>query len=95
MTKEITDRDVPATEPLSHAVVVTVAELNGVDPLELNERLYDCIDPDALDALFASGDDACGTVQFLMAGCHVEVSADRRVTVQQFAEEPSTAEARV
>ncbi len=96
MTGNLTDRVIPETEPLSHAVVVAVAEQKGVDPLDLNERLYDCIDPDALDALFtASGQDACGTVQFFMAGCRVEVSAQRRVTVEQFHEEPSTTEARV
>jgi hypothetical protein len=93
MTDNSTDCVVPETEPLSHAVVVAVAEQNGVDPLDLNERLYDCIDPDALDALFTA-EGACGTVQFVMAGCHVEVSAARRVTVERFQEEPSTAEAR-
>lgn len=96
MTSKHTERVVPPSEPLSHAVVVAVAELNGVDPLDLNERLYDCIDPDALDALFAStGQDACGTVQFLMAGCHIEVSAERLLRAERFNEEPSTAEARV
>lgn len=96
MTANTTHRTVPETEPLSHAVVVAVAELNGVDPLDLNERLYDCIDPDALDALFASTDrDACGTIQFVMAGCHVEVSAERQLRVERFHGEPSTAEARV
>ena len=96
MTATLTARVVPPTEPLSHAVVVAVAEQNGVDPLDLDERLYDCIDPDALDTLFAStGRDACGAVQFVMAGCHVEVSARRRVTVERFQEEPSTAEVRV
>jgi len=96
MTDSSTDCAVPKTEPLSHAVVVAVAERNGVDPLDLDERLYDCIDPDALDRLFASaGPDACGTVQFVMAGCHVTVSGDRLVTVEQLHEESSTAEARV
>jgi|GEM_PF-1996201 hypothetical protein len=96
MTGNFTDRVVPPTEPLSHAAVVAVADANGVDPLDLDERLYDCIDPDALDALFTpTGTGACGTVQFVMAGCHVEVSAERRVTVEQFSEELSTAEARV
>jgi len=96
MTEIHTERVVPPTEPLSHAVVVAVAEHNGVDPLDLDERLYDCIDPDALDRLFASaGDGACGTVQFVMAGCHVEVSADRRVRAQQLREGQSTAGAYV
>jgi len=96
MTGNPNERVVPETEPLSHAVVVAVAEQKGVDPLDLNERLYDCIDPDALDALFPTARrDACGTVQFVMAGCHVEVTAERRVQVEQFHEESSTAELRV
>jgi len=96
MTATLYERHVPSSEPLSHAVVVAVAELNGVDPLELGERLYDCIDPDALDTLFAStGGDTCGTVQFTMAGCHVDVSADGHLQVEWLREELSTAEARV
>lgn len=96
MTEDITDRIIPSAESLSHAVVIAVAEAKGVDPLDLNERLYDCIDPDALDGLFRStAADTRGTVQFVMAGCHVEVSAGRRVTVEQFHGESSTAEVRV
>ena len=96
MTSNLTDYVVPPNEPLSHAVVVAVAERKGIDPLELDERLYDCIDPDALDRLFTSAEsDACGTVQFVMAGCHVTVSGDRLVQVEQLHEKSSTAEARV
>ncbi|WP_324663266.1 HalOD1 output domain-containing protein [Haloarcula sediminis] len=96
MTSELHSRHVPESEALSHAVVVAVAERNGVDPLDLDERLYDCIDPDALDALFtSSGQNACGTVQFVMAGCHVEVTAERQLRVERVHKEPSTAEARV
>ena len=96
MTSKVDNRHVPESEPLSHAVIVAVAERNGVDPLDLDERLYDCIDPDALDALFTSGgQNACGTVQFVMSGCHVEVTADRQLRVERLHEEPPTAEARV
>jgi len=94
MTGNSTETTVPETEPLSHAVVYAVAELNNVDPLDLNERLFDCIDPDALDKLF-SGAGACGAVQFTMAGCHVEVSADRTVSVHRLHDGAATAEARV
>ncbi|WP_262175461.1 HalOD1 output domain-containing protein [Haloarcula laminariae] len=96
MTSGFNDKHVPESEALSHAVVVAVAEENGVDPLDLDERLYDCIDPDALDALFTGGgQDACGTVQFVMAGCHVEVTAERQLHVEQVHETPAAAEVRV
>ena len=92
MTRTRTESAVPETESLSHTVVYAVAELNDVDPLDLNERLYDCIDPDALDRLF-SGSGPCGTVQFTMAGCHVEVSATRVVRAHRLHDEATTAEA--
>jgi len=85
---------VPESEPLSHAVVVAVAELNDVDPLDLNERLYDCIDPDALDTLFRAGGSS-GAVQFTMAGCRVDVSADRTVTAHRLREEATSTGAHV
>lgn len=42
------DRD----EPLSAAVIEAVADAADADPAELGTRLYDRIDPDALDNLF-------------------------------------------
>lgn len=70
------------SEPLSQTIVYAVAETKGVDPLELNERLYDCIDPDALDTLFAAGGhEAVGSVVFTMAGCKVRVESGRAVVV--------------
>jgi len=93
MTDKSYVSEVPETEALSQAVIYGVAELNGVDPLDLDERLYDCIDPDALDRLFTTG--GCGSLQFTMAGCHVDVSADRRVSVSRIHEDATTAEARV
>ena len=94
MTGNNIESTVPETEPLSHTVVYAVAALNDVDPLDMDTRLYDCIDPDALDRLF-TGADACGTLQFTMAGCHVEVSADRTVHVTRLRDEVTTAEASV
>jgi len=81
-----------AAEQLSETIVFAVAETKGVDPLELNERLYDCINPDALDRLFAPvKGDSVGSVVFRMAGCRVTVESGRTVVVRD--EESSRVEA--
>lgn len=64
----------------SETVVSSVATHRGVDPVAL-PPLYDTLDPDALDALFAS---ACGDgqVTFEYAGCTVECAGDGTVDVR-------------
>lgn len=70
------------TGPVSQRVISAVAELTGTDPVAL-EPLYDAVDPDALDALFATGQGrsqrASRRVEFSYNGCDVEVSADGAV----------------
>jgi hypothetical protein len=80
-------------ESATEAVVLAVAEATGVDPLDL-DPLYDCVDPDALDALFDSGDgldDLTGSFEFTYAGCDVTVNADQRVVVTPTAETTAAA----
>ncbi len=80
------------SESLSQTIVYAVAETKGVDPVDLTERLYDCVDPDALDRLFdTGGHEAVGSVVFTMAGCTVRIESERAVVVTDDAE--STAEA--
>jgi len=82
------------SEPLSQTIVYAVAETKGVDPMDLSERLYDCIDPDALDRLFKTGRHGSGgTVLFKMAGCRVEVQDGGAVVVTELVDEPSRQEA--
>jgi len=81
----------PASQPLSESVVYAIAEAKDVDPLDLTERLYDCIDPDALDRLFCS-EQSAGTLTFRMAGCRVEVEGDRVVLVTDCSDEMTPAE---
>jgi len=73
------------TDSLSETVVHAVAETKGVDPLDLNERLYDCINPDALDVLFEPTAECngsrSGTLVFSMDGCRVEIESDRTILV--------------
>lgn len=73
------------SEMPSIAVISTVAEHIGIDSIELEEPLYDVIDPDAFDRLFnssqheASGGDV--TVTFEYCGHTVVVRSDGQVTV--------------
>ena len=43
--------DWESSEPLSGVIIAAVAAVADTEPTEL-ESLYDCVDPDALDALF-------------------------------------------
>jgi len=63
----------------SEAVIQAIAEAKGVDPLEL-DPLYDRIDLDAVDRLFASTDVPAGRLTFDVAGCRVRVRADGQVS---------------
>jgi len=63
----------------SDAVIRAVAEARGVDPLEL-DPLYDQIDLDAVDRLFASADVPAGRLTFEVAGCRVRFRADGQVS---------------
>ena len=73
--------DGPALHPdatASEAVVATVAERAGTDPVAL-PPLYDTIDPDALDAIFRDG--RPGRVSFGYAGYEVTVCGRDQITV--------------
>lgn len=75
----------------STSVVIALSETLGTDPMDLHPRLYDVLDPDALDRLFSQrdGDDPIRygdhqhvpTVAFDIGRCHVEVVGRCRVTV--------------
>ncbi|WP_277542716.1 HalOD1 output domain-containing protein [Haloarcula laminariae] len=70
--------------PVSYRVVEAICREAGAAPAEL-DPLYDSIDPDALDALFAtapSGPDRIGLrVSFRFAGYRVTVSGDGSVDI--------------
>ncbi|WP_423999845.1 HalOD1 output domain-containing protein [Haloarcula salina] len=72
-------------EPLSETIVHAVADTLGIDPVDLDDRISDCIDPDALDRLFRAGEPGepspDGLVVFSMAGCRIEVEGNRSVSV--------------
>ncbi|MFD1513594.1 HalOD1 output domain-containing protein [Halomarina rubra] len=72
-------------ESLSYAVVSAVAAEKGVSPDALEPVLYDVVEPDALDALFAPRRDGAarttGTATFELAEYEVTVDADGSVSL--------------
>lgn len=71
---------------VSDKVINKVAEAEDVDPLELTPPLYDVIDPDALDLVFATTPTAGrmeGTVTFSYNGYDVTVWGDGDVSVKK------------
>ena len=69
-------------DELHTQVVTAVAALEGTDPLEL-PPLFDAIDPDALEALFAPTTSGLrfGTVEFPYAGWTISVEFDDEAVV--------------
>lgn len=73
------DRD--ESEPPSVAAATAVAEYRGEDVHDASVRLYEYVDPEALDALFANRYDGCrrgdGEVRFTVGSAMVVVRPDR------------------
>lgn len=78
--------DRESEEPLSTAVVVAVTTAAGLDPGEIEEPLYEVIDPEALDDLFRTqeGTDVApdSEVSFTLAGHRVTISAGETIAVR-------------
>lgn len=78
-------------EPPSHAVVRSVATVEGVDPLDLDSTLYEVVDPDALDSLLdhvAGGGASPVVVSVVLGGYEVRVASDRSITIHPVRAEP-------
>ncbi|WP_339103760.1 HalOD1 output domain-containing protein [Haloterrigena salinisoli] len=81
--------DATATNSLSFEVITAVAEREGIDPMEIEppeyEALYDVVNPEALDSLFAPREDGTsrgsGRVEFVFCGYRVVVTSDGDVDV--------------
>lgn len=72
--------------PPSQLVVETIAEADSVDPVDLDSSLYEAIDPDALDQIFAAtplNGRMDGEVTFPYEGYDVTVSGDGYVSVEE------------
>jgi hypothetical protein len=64
-------------------VIEAVAAQMDVQSTELPEKLYDVLNPESLDSLFASGNPTEGTVTFNYCGYSVTVTADGDVTLEE------------
>ena len=75
----------PETESVSASVVRAVAAAEGTTALDLDEPLYDVVDPDALDQLFAPKPDGTsrllGQLHFRYHGYTVLVHEFGRIDV--------------
>ena len=77
--------------PLSDAVVEALAAVENVEPDELDLRLYDSVDGDALDRLYGvtAEKDAHLRVTFTIADYEVTVHDDGRVAVRERTDGPT------
>lgn len=68
---------IESDEQPSAAVIRAVSSFTGLDPLSFEPLAYQ-IDPDALDAVFASGSPPLdwGSITFSFGGCEVTVEPD-------------------
>lgn len=85
MSERVEHRESSTTDSPSEAVVRAVAKHKGIDPVAVEQPLYDAVDPDALDALIAGSAPPAGgsatTVSFAYAGHEVHLSDGCVVTV--------------
>ncbi len=78
-------------EPLSYRIVEAVADAEGVDPTDIepptHDALYDVVNPEALDSLFAPREDGStrtqGQVAFEFCGYDVVVHSDGQVDLSR------------
>ncbi|GAB3667542.1 HalOD1 output domain-containing protein [Halopiger thermotolerans] len=71
-------------DSLAETIIATIADLSGSDPAEL-DRLYDRIDPDSLETIFAPANGSVarnsGRVSFRLDAYEVTVHASGAVVV--------------
>ena len=75
-----------SSDELCYRIVSAVAERRGVDVDDVEERLNDVVDVDALDRLLGRRADADRSVTFSLAGVEIVVTGDRAVLVTGVAE---------
>lgn len=77
---------ITSSEQVCYDVVRAVADVRGVEPLEIDRRLADVVDPDGLEsfvALGSSGDGrVSGAVEFDFAECRVRVTCGGEIEVR-------------
>jgi hypothetical protein len=89
MLLSVDQSDTAAGQSISFDVIAAVAEAEDIDPVELEppeyDALYDVINPEALDSLFATRENGrqrpAGRVEFPFCGYQVVVTSDGDVDV--------------
>ncbi|MXV64284.1 hypothetical protein GS429_19880 [Natronorubrum sp. JWXQ-INN-674] len=87
MLLSVDQSDTPAANSVSFDIIAAVAEQEGVDPIDIEppeyEALYNAINPEALDALFAPRENGSsrsnGRVEFTFSGYQIVVTGDGEV----------------
>ena len=77
-------------ESVSRAVVEAIAEADGVEPQELTPPLYEAINTDALERLFAATSTAGradGEVVFAYGAYEVSVEGGEKITIGEIESE--------
>ncbi len=91
MLLSLDQSDTDEAGSLSFRVITAVAEREGIDPMEFEppeyEALYDVVNPEALDSLFAprqnGSERATGTVEFRFCGYDIVVTSDGEVSLSE------------
>lgn len=85
MEAQTPSAEVDATENLSETIVHLIADLEGVDPVELTPPLYSVVDPDALESLFdtpaSDTSQPSGYASFHYCGYKIRVDSDGEITI--------------
>lgn len=77
-------REPVTVDELSVAIVEAVASMKDVDPVDVEFRLYDYLDPEALDDLYrhATGEGGSAwTLEFTVDGFEMTVRSDGDITI--------------
>lgn len=76
--------DPSSVRDLSTVLVQALADVKGVDPIEI-PRLNDVVDPDAMNAIFRAKPDGTpregGRLAFTLSGAEVVVHGDGRIQI--------------
>lgn len=75
--------DVSRGSSICQTIVESIAEAEGTDPIELTPPLYEVIDPDSLESLFANKQ-ALGKIIFSYNSYQVSVFPDGYVSVESY-----------
>jgi len=73
----------PQEQSIVVSIIRAVASVSGTDPLSVEPRLYDVVDPDALETLL--GDGSIGSdvrLSFPFGSCVVTVTSDDTIIVR-------------